>query len=84
MNQNNVIEFKKPGTEPRDLLTDLLRDGAKKLIQEAVEAELESFLADFREKRLPNGHQAIVRNGHLPEREHQPGTMVCKLSPLTE
>lgn len=73
MNQNNVIEFKKPGTEPRDLLTDLLRDGAKKLIQEAVEAELESFLAEFREKRLPNGHQAIVRNGHLPEREIQTG-----------
>lgn len=73
MNQNNVIEFKKPGTEPRDLLTDLLRDGAKKLIQEAVEAELESFLVNFREKRLPNGHQAIVRNGHLPEREIQTG-----------
>ena len=35
MNHNNVIEFKKPGSESKDLLTDLLRDGAKKLIQEA-------------------------------------------------
>ena len=69
MNQNNVIEFKKPGSEPEDLLTDLLRAGAKKLIQEAVEAELESFLAQFSGERLGNGHQAIVRNGHLPERE---------------
>ena len=73
MNQNNVIEFKKPGSEPNDLLTDLLRNGAKKLIQKAVEAELESFLADFSAERLANGHQAIVRNGHLPEREIQTG-----------
>ena len=73
MNHNNVIEFKKPGSEPKDLLTDLLRDGAKKLIQEAVEAELESFLANFSAERLANGHQAIVRNGHLPERELQTG-----------
>ena len=73
MNQNNVIEFKKPGSEPKDLLTNLLRDGAKRLIQEAVEAELETFLAEFRAERLDNGHQAIVRNGHLPEREIQTG-----------
>ena len=49
MNQNNVIEFKKPGSEPEDLLTDLLRNGAKKLLQEAVEAELESFMLQFSE-----------------------------------
>jgi len=73
MNQNNVIEFKKPGAEPEDLLTDLLRTGAKRLIQEAVEAELESFLAHFAEQRLENGRQAIVRNGYLPERELQTG-----------
>lgn len=73
MNQNNVIEFKKPGSAPRDLLTDLLRRGAKKLIHEAVEAELESFLAQFSEERLADGRQAVVRNGYLPEREVQTG-----------
>ena len=73
MNQNNVIEFKKPGSEPEDLLTDLLRGGARRLIQEAVEAELESFLAQFSEHRLENGRQAIVRNGYLPERDLQTG-----------
>ena len=76
MNQNNVIEFKKPGSEPEDLLTDLLRGGAKRLIQEAVEAELESFLAQFSERRLENGRQAIVRNGYLPERDLQTGVGV--------
>lgn len=73
MNQNNVIEFKKPGSEAEDLLTDLLRNGAKKLIQEAVEAELESFLLQFSGERLDNGRQAIVRNGYLPERDLQTG-----------
>lgn len=72
MNQNNVIEFKKPGCGPEDLLTDLLRSGARKLIQEAVEAELESFLEHFRGQRQ-DGRQAVVRNGYLPEREIQTG-----------
>ena len=80
MNQNNVIEFKKPGSAPRDLLTDLLRRGAKKLIHEAVEAELESFLAQFSEERLADGRQAVVRNGYLPEREVQTSRRPSPLS----
>lgn len=73
MNQNNVIEFKKPGSGPEDLLTDLLRSGAKKLIQEALEVELENFLEHFSGQRLDGGRQAIVRNGYLPAREIQTG-----------
>lgn len=73
MSNNTVIEFKKPGDPPTDMLTGLLRDGARRLIREAVEAELEAFLAEFEQKRLPDGRQAVVRNGYLPERDIQTG-----------
>ena len=52
-----------------DGLTELLRQGARRLIHEAVEAELEAFLEQHRERHDKAGRQAIVRNGYLPERE---------------
>ena len=52
-----------------DGLTELLRQGARRLIHEAVEAELEAFLEQHRERHDNAGRQAIVRNGYLPERE---------------
>lgn len=56
-----------------DPLTDLLRDGAKKLIGAAVEAELESMLQQYQHMKLSNGQQAVVRNGYLPSRTIQTG-----------
>jgi hypothetical protein len=39
------------------------------MLQRAVEAELEEFLARFDSVSLLDGRRAVVRNGHLPERE---------------
>jgi hypothetical protein len=39
------------------------------LIHEALEAELEAFLEQHRERRDSTGRQAVVRGGYLPERE---------------
>lgn len=61
-----------------DPLTDLLRKGARDLLQTAVEAELETFLAQFRDQRTAEGRAAVVRNGHHPERAVQTG-----LGPVT-
>lgn len=52
-----------------DPLTDLLRDGARALIQQAVEAELQAFLNDYRNVMDLKGRQTVVRNGYLPERD---------------
>ena len=52
-----------------DPLTDLLRDGARALIQQAVEAELQAFLNDYRSVMDLKGRQTVVRNGYLPERD---------------
>ncbi len=66
MQKSNVVELKNP--EMADALTQLLRDSAQRIIAEAVEAELEAFLATV-SQRLNNGKQRVVKNGYLPERE---------------
>ena len=60
-------------TSSRDMLTELLRTGAKKLIQEAVEAELQELLEHYAHINLVDGRHAVVRNGYLPERNVQTG-----------
>ena len=56
-----------------DALTALLREGAQKLLMQAVEEELESFLEKHKHRRLEDGRVAVTRNGHLPERKIQTG-----------
>lgn len=62
-----------PVEKSSDPLTELLRSGAKALISEAVELELEAMLANYRDLKLTNGRQVVVRNGYLPERTVQTG-----------
>ena len=56
-----------------DPLTDLLREGARNLIAQAVEAELNAFLTAHADQTDAAGHRRLVRHGHLPEREVQTG-----------
>src|SRR5690625_388661 len=56
-----------------DVLTALLRNGARQLIAQAVEAELAVLLEEYSSRRLPDGRKALVRNGYLPERSVQTG-----------
>ena len=55
--------------EVSDPLTDLLRAGARQLIEAAVSAEFGEYLSAFEEEKLPDGRRRMVRNGHLPERQ---------------
>jgi len=73
MGKDNVIELKKPEPFVEDPITDILRTGARKLLTEALEAEIEGFLFQYRDLRDEQGHKRITRNGHLPEREIQTG-----------
>ena len=56
-----------------DTLTELLRNGARQLIEQAVEAELAEFMRQYADQVLANGRAAVVRNGFQPEREIQTG-----------
>ena len=73
MSENNVIELKDPARANFDPLTALLREGAQKLIHQAVEAELQEYLALYSERKTENGHAGVVRSGYLPERSIQTG-----------
>src|SRR5215471_13047478 len=57
----------------QDVLTDILRSGAKRLLAEAVEAEVAAWIAGHAHLKDQAGRQQVVRNGHLPERTIQTG-----------
>ncbi|MBE0455842.1 MAG: IS256 family transposase, partial [Roseovarius sp.] len=56
-----------------DPFTDVLRDGARRLIEQAIHAELATLMAAFSGERLEDGRARLVRHGHLPEREVMTG-----------
>jgi len=72
MGKDNVVGFR--GREAStDLLTELLRAGARQLIEQAVEAELQALLEQHSDRRTADGKAGVVRNGYLPERKLQTG-----------
>jgi transposase-like protein len=57
-----------PLPETKDVLTEVLREGAQRLLAQAVEAEVAGWLEQRHECVDAQGHRQVVRNGHLPER----------------
>jgi len=72
MKKDTVVSIDEPETT-RDALTEVLREGAQKLIAEAVQAELEELLEQYEGQQDGQGRQRLVRNGYLPQREVQTG-----------
>lgn len=68
MKKNNVTELVSPGAF-KDQLTEILRQGARNLVLQAVEAEFAAFLQIHSDERLDDGRKRVVRHGHLPERK---------------
>ena len=72
MKKDNVVDL--AGREVHsDAVTELLRTGARQLLEQAIEAELSVFMEQFQDRRLDNGRAAVVRSGYLPERDLQTG-----------
>ncbi|HUU83765.1 MAG TPA: IS256 family transposase, partial [Phycisphaerae bacterium] len=53
---------------PRDVLTEILRDGAQRLLAQAVDAEVADWIERHREVVDDRGRHQVVRNGHHPSR----------------
>ena len=64
-----LVEFPHPSS--RDVLTDVLREGARRLLATAIEAEVTDYLTAREALVDASGHRQVVRNGHLPERSLQ-------------
>ena len=58
-----------PEESSRSVLEELLREGARKLLQQAIENEVEEYLVRYAQERDEQGRRLVVKNGHLPERD---------------
>ena len=56
-------------SESRTALDELVRQGARRMLQEALEHEVTEYLAIMAHRRAEDGRREVVRNGHLPERD---------------
>src|SRR5438270_159091 len=68
----NVVKLLQPGSFA-DPLTEVLRNGARALLAQAIEAEVAEFLAKHVDLKTATGLSRVVRHGHLPEREVMTG-----------
>ena len=67
-----IIPFRQPGSVI-DPLTEIARDGVRRMLMAALKAEADGFVARFSEDLLADGRQRIVRHGAGPERVIQTG-----------
>ena len=54
-------------------IDDILRDGARRALQAAIEREVEDYIERNSGHLDENGHRLVVRNGHHPARKIQSG-----------
>ena len=64
-----LVEF--PRRSARDVLTEVLRTGARQLLATAIEAEVDEYVAARAKTVDAAGRRGVVRNGHLPKRALQ-------------
>ena len=69
-NQSTIIDLKtRVGNESTSALDLLVRDGARRILQEAVDLEVIEYVEALRHLKDEAGRRLVVRNGHLPERK---------------
>ncbi len=73
MTKDPITALPDPNGFSTDPLTDLIRTGARQLIEQALAAELGTLLAHFSDDTTPEGRARVVRHSHLPEREIMTG-----------
>jgi transposase-like protein len=61
-------------SESESALDQLIREGARKMLQSALDHEVAEFIERMKSRRTEEGLREIVRNGHFPERDIISGT----------
>src|SRR6478672_4310675 len=68
--ENKVVSLEERAKdEQKPFLEQLLQEGARKLLQAAIENEVIEYIQFHKGRLDENGQRLVVRNGHLPERE---------------
>lgn len=73
MSETTIAQLPDPSGFSPDPLTEVLRSGARRLIEQAIEAELTTLLAAHSDEKAEDGRARLVRHGYLPEREVMTG-----------
>jgi len=68
MQERNGSTVTLPASESRDVLSDVLRQGAQKMLAQAIDAEVAEWIETHAAVRDEHGRRQVVRNGHLPSR----------------
>ena len=69
MPESKVISLEERAKdEQKPFLEQLLREGARKLLQAAIENEVIDYIQLHKDRLDENGQRLVVRNGHLPQR----------------
>jgi hypothetical protein len=76
-----ITTHDKNGTslEIRQSLDDAARDGARRMIANALQLEVEDYLEEVRHLRDERGHAVAVRNGKARERTIQMGASSIRM-----
>lgn len=51
------------------MLDEIVRDGARRMLAAALQAEVAAYIEQFTEQVDENGHRLVVRNGYRTERQ---------------
>lgn len=68
MRESNSSTIALPVVSSKDVLTTILREGAQRMLAQAVEAEVAQWIDGHAELTDAAGHRQVVRNGYLPQR----------------
>jgi len=69
MAKSNTMSLTFPELTGRDVMTEILQQGAQKMLAQAIQEEVTAWIEERAEIRDPKGHQQVVRNGYLPQRK---------------
>src|SRR3954447_4326817 len=72
LKDTTVIRLRQPDAID-DPLTELAREGARRMLAQVLIAEADAFVAMWQDVKLPYGRDRIVRHGHGPHRTIQTG-----------
>ena len=83
MNKTTTIRHPVPVNEPldpeviafrqqfddRNPLDEIIHEGARRMLQAAIDAEVDAFIETHQHRRDEEGRRLVVKNGSLPARE---------------
>ena len=69
MKNDEPVGSENQAAEKNSLLEEIIREGARKVLQAAIEHEVGAYIDMFKELKDETGKRMVVRHGFLPERD---------------